>query len=213
MDIYDITLPITEDMPVWPGDPPVSIRQLSAIKDGDSSNVSQIQMGVHTGTHIDAPRHFLNDGKTIDQLPLHKLIGDVLVIALADDVDTISAEVLRNHPQKIHLEQARKILFKTKNSSFWHTHPSDFHEDYVGIDRSGAAYLSHFDLDLIGLDYLSVASFQETTVPHQILLEKEIILLEGIDLSKVPEGVYTLYCLPLSIQGSEGAPARAILVK
>lgn len=213
MDIYDISLPISEDLPVWPGDPKAELRQLSSIKNGDSSNISQINMCVHTGTHIDAPKHFIDEGKTVDQLPLEKLIGEALVMALDDDVETISETMLANHPQIDLLRQARKVLFKTKNSSLWHTHPGDFQADFVGIDASGAAYLSGLDLDLIGVDYLSVASFQEPSLPHQILLEKGIVLLEGIDLSKVAVGTYTLYCLPILIQGCEGAPARAVLFK
>lgn len=213
MDIYDISLPITESLPVWPGDPPVAIHQIFKIENGDSSNVSQIQMCVHTGTHIDAPNHFLNEGKTIDQLELDKLIGETLVMALDESVRTISAEVLANHLQSKLLKQTRKVLFKTKNSSYWHTHQGIFQEDYVGIDTSGAEYLSKLDLDLIGVDYLSIAAYNDPDMPHQVLLQKEIILLEGIDLSEVPEGMYTLYCLPLLIAGCEGAPARAILVK
>ncbi len=213
MDIFDISLPISEDMPVWPGDPAVAIRQVSMIENGDSSNVSQIKMSVHTGTHIDAPKHFLNKGKTIDQLVLDKLIGEALVMALDEHVRTISAEVLSNHPQSKLLEHARKVLFKTKNSLYWHSCQSVFQEDYVGIDTSGAEYLAKLDLDLIGVDYLSIATYHDTDVPHQVLLQKEIILLEGIDLSEVTEGIYTLYCLPLLLAGCEGAPARAILVK
>ncbi len=213
MILYDISLPITEDIPVWPGDPSVMINQLSAIVNGDSSNVSQIQMCVHTGTHIDAPKHFLDNGKTVEDLPLEKLIGETLVIVVDDDVKTISEEVLIHHPRNALINKAHKLLFKTKNSFYWHEHPNVFQDSYVGIDASGAAYLSHLDLDLIGVDYLSIASFDETTIPHQILLEKEIILLEGVDLSQVPEGVFNLFCLPLLLVGCEGAPARAILIK
>jgi arylformamidase len=134
-------------------------------------------------------------------------------LALDDDVGTISAEVLSSHPKSNLLEHARKVLFKTKNSSTWHTHQGIFQEDYVGIDTSGAEYLAKLDLDLIGVDYLSIAAYHDTDLPHQLLLQKEIILLEGIDLSEVPEGMYSLYCLPLLIEGCEGAPARAILIK
>ena len=213
MKIFDISLPISEDLPIWPGDPKVSLQQLSAIKNGASSNVSKVKMSVHTGTHIDAPRHFLDAGKTIDQILLEKLIGEVLVIALDDDVEVISKDILINHPQNLFLHHTQKVLFKTRNSSLWQTDATSFQADYVGIDTSGAGYLAAFDLDLIGVDYLSIAAFHDTTRPHQILLEKEIVLLEGINLSNVPAGTYTLYCLPLLIANCEGAPARAILIE
>ncbi len=212
MNIFDISLPIDANMPVWPGDPSVILRQVSSIDRGDDANVSQIKMSVHTGTHIDAPKHFINNGKTIGQIPLEKLIGDVLVVSIDDEVEVISEEVLQNHPQRSSIENASKILLKTRNSKLLNEHKNDFYEDYVGIDASGAAFLAQLDLDLIGIDYLSIAPFNDTTEPHLILLAKEIVLLEGIDLSNVEPGIYQLFCLPLSILTSEGAPARVILV-
>jgi arylformamidase len=212
MKIHDISVPISEDLPVWPGDPNVALRQLSNIKDGEISNVSQIRMSVHTGTHIDAPKHFFDSGKTVDQVSLSKLIGKTLVMEIQDSVDAISEKVLMAHPQRELIEQSKKVLFKTRNSSLWQSNPSTFYEDYVGIDASGAAFLAELPLDLIGVDYLSVAPYEETTKPHLILLEEEIVLLEGINLSEVKEGEYTLFCLPLLISGCEGSPARAILI-
>lgn len=213
MKIYDISIPITPEMVVWPGDPHVKIGKLSSIENGDHATVSQISMSVHTGTHIDAPSHFLQNGKTIDQLPIEKLIGRVLVMAFEDDVQVINEKSLISHPDVDELVKAKKVLFKTSNSSNLDMVLGEFFMDYVGIDTSGAHYLAAFNLDLIGVDYLSVASFQETESPHQILLNKEIILLEGINLQNVPPGYYNLYCLPLLITGSEGAPARTILVE
>lgn len=212
MKIIDISLPISPQMAVWPDDPPVELRQLSAIKNGDDANVSQIQMSVHAGTHIDAPNHFIDSGKTIDELPLEKLIGQVLVMEIDSEVDIITENVLSTHVSTELLKTAKKVLFRTRNSSLWKSHPTDFQSNYVGIDKSGASYLAKLNLDLIGMDYLSVTSFTETIEPHQILLAKDIILLEGIDLSSVPGGVYQLFCLPLNIEGCNGAPARAILM-
>jgi arylformamidase len=212
MKTYDISLPISKDLPVWPGDPKVALRQLSSIKDSETSNVSQIRMSVHTGTHIDAPRHFIDTGKTVDQISITKLTGQVLVIEIPENVDVISEDVLVSHPQRGSLEQSSKVLFKTRNSSLWHASETSFKENYVGIDTSGAEFLAKLSLDLIGLDYLSIAPYKDTIRPHLILLEKEIVLLEGIDLSKVKEGEYVLFCLPLLISGCEGSPARAILM-
>jgi len=211
MNIFDTSMPIRSDMPVWPGDPSVTLSQLSAINEGASANTSQIQMCVHTGTHIDAPKHFLDNGKTIDQIPLEKLVGEAIVLTIEDQEDVISAAVLQKHPDSKFLSTTRKVLFKTSNSKRLHTDPTTFYQDYVGIDTSGAEFLSQFDLDLIGVDYYSVATFNETRAPHQIFLRQEIVLLEGIDLTDVSGGLYRIICLPLNIAGCEGAPARVIL--
>lgn len=212
MKIYDISIPITPSMPVWPGDPPVDLQQVSAIASGESANVTRISMSVHTGTHIDAPKHFIDTGKTIGQIPLEKLVGEVLVIQIDHSINVISKQELQLHPAIDLLKDARKVLFRTRNSKLWYQSPSEFRKDYVGIDASGAEFLAGLGLDLIGIDYLSIAPFDEALVPHQALLAKDIVLLEGLDLSNVPAGVYELYCLPLNLPSCEGAPARVILV-
>jgi len=211
--IYDISIPVSENTPVWPGDPKVTVRQLSRIKDGNSSNVSQIRMSVHTGTHIDAPKHFIDTGKTVDQIPLNKLTGETLVMSIPEEVDTISKEVIETHPQRELLNHTKKVLFRTKNSSLWHSQSPTFQKNYVGIDPSGAVLLAGLRMDLVGVDYLSIAPYSETAKPHLLLLEKEIVLLEGINLFGIPEGLYTLYCLPLLLSSCEGSPTRAILIK
>lgn len=213
MNIYDISLPISPRMPVWPGDPPVELTQMSSIQDGDNANVSQIKMSVHTGTHIDAPHHFIESGETIDQLPLEKLIGQVLVMEIDEEIDIITESVLTHHRDWLKLKAESKVLFKTRNSSLWKTYPTAFQSDYVGIDKSGANLLANLGLDLIGMDYLSVAPFNETLEPHEILLAQDIILLEGINLSEIDGGIYQLYCLPLNIVDCDGAPARAVLMQ
>lgn len=213
LTFYDISVPITSTMLVWPGDPQVAIRQLSKLNAGDEANVSQIRMSVHTGTHIDAPRHFLADGKTVTEILLDKLVGEALVVEMGEDVMTITKESLETHSQIKQMFMASKILFKTRNAKFWPASDGVFREDYTGINPSGARFLAEMGLDLVGLDYLSVATFNKTAEPHQIMLQKEIVLLEGVDLSSVTSGVYQLYCLPLPITDCEGAPARAILVK
>jgi arylformamidase len=213
MKQYDISLMITTDMPVWPGDPSVELQQISSISAGEMANVSRIALGVHCGTHIDAPKHFLTDGNTVDQIPLDKLIGEALVVRIDDAVDVITEEVLKSHPEHQLLTQASKVLFRTKNSNLWHKKPIKFDQNYVGVDASGASYLTSFNLDLVGIDYLSIAPYNATQIPHKILLAHETIVLEGLDLSKVPGGFYELYCLPLKIFASDGAPARAILIE
>ena len=212
MKIYDISVPITPDMPVWPGDPAVDLQQVSAISSGDSANVTHLSMSAHTGTHIDAPKHFIDTGKTIGQIPLEKLVGEVLVMQIDHSIDVISKTVLQSHPNRSPLENAHKVLFRTRNSTLWHQSPSEFRMDYVGIDASGAEFLAGLGLDLIGIDYLSIAPYDETLTPHQILLAEDIVLLEGLDLSNVRAGIYELYCLPIHLPGCDGAPARVILV-
>ena len=210
-DVYDISMPITENIVVWPGDPKPTIRQLSSIEEGHSSNLSQIRMSVHTGTHIDAPRHFLQGGKTIGEIPLDKLIGKALVVVLPDSVSLITKAVLQAYIDPVFLRAVKMVLLRTRNSTQSLLMKPDFDENYVALDTSGAQFLTSFDLDLVGVDYLSVAAFQDTTRPHQILLENEIVLLEGITLAEVEEGIYNLTCLPLNLTACEGAPARAIL--
>lgn len=212
MRIFDISIPITNGMVTWPGDPKVNLSHISEIKKGDESNISYLEMCVHTGTHIDAPRHFIDAGKTIESIPMDKLIGKALVVAINADVDVITEEVLRSHPKIDDIKKSKKILFHTRNSSFWSSSSDKFHKNYVGIDASGAQYLTGLRMDLVGVDYLSVAPFTDTLVPHQIFLSNEVVLLEGIDLTNIVEGFYQLYCLPLNIPDCNGAPARAILM-
>lgn len=212
MRLIDISVPISASTPVWPGDPRVAVRMVASIDDGADANVSQIRMSVHTGTHIDAPKHFFPDGAAVDQIELQRLVGRTLLIAFDPATHVINASALKNHPGMDQASQFRKILFKTSNSNFWGDEDQRFREDYVGIDESGAAFLAELQLDLVGIDYLSIAPFSETRRPHEILLGKDIILLEGLNLSEVPEGIYQLVCCPLLIAGCEGAPARAILI-
>ena len=210
--IYDISLPITPEMAVWPGDPKVTIRRVASLEKGDESNISQIRMSVHTGTHIDAPLHFIREGKSIGEVPLEQLVGEAVVLAVPDKVDVISREVLEGLPGLDALQTIKKVLFKTRNSRSGLVEAHEFNKDFVGLDSSGAQLLSGFDLDLVGVDYLSIASYHDTDRPHEILLEREVVLLEGLNLAEVPEGLYGLYCLPINLAGCEGAPARAILV-
>ncbi len=213
MKIYDITLPISPDMAVWPGDPSVKIQQLSSIENGEEANVSQIRMSVHTGTHIDAPKHFLQEAGSIDKLPLEKLMGEALVLRIDDKVDVIDEKTLKNLPNVDDLVNCKKVLFKTRNSQYWDENKTRFNENYVGLNTSAAAFLAELNLDLIGVDYLSIAAYADSEAPHKILLGKGIILLEGINLQSVPPGIYHLICLPLPIVDSDGSPARAILTK
>jgi arylformamidase len=210
MNLIDISLTLTPELPVWPGDPQVRLERVRKIEEGANSNVSEIQMRVHTGTHVDAPVHFLNDSKTgVDQLPLDILVGFCCVVEIPQEVDVITREVL----ESVYIPQGNpRILFKTRNSTFWKMGLKDFQEKFVGIDASAAQYLVDKGYKLVGLDYLSIAPYKNSRPTHEVFLKNDVVVLEGINLSEVGEGYYTLFCLPLKIGGSDGAPARAMLI-
>ncbi len=210
MQIYDVTIPITEKIPVWPGDPSPIINRFSRMEEGADCNVSQIAMCVHLGTHIDAPYHYLGvDSDTVDKIPLHLLTGRAYVIHLSDHVSLINSEVLKAAAIPTH---TRRVLFKTRNSSYWTNSEGFFQKEFAAISSDGAEYLIRRGIKLVGIDYLSIAPFHEQKDTHRILLKAGVIIVEGLDLSHVGAGRYSLYCLPLKIVGTDGAPARVILI-
>jgi len=208
MRTYDVTLTISPDLPTWPGDPCIVLERVGKIENGDNANVSRIDMVVHSGTHVDAPYHFLPDGKTVDQLSLSLLTGRAYVLHLPE-VDRITAAVLEEAQIP---PRTRRLLFKTRNSQYWSELSNGFRTDFVGITADGAEALVKRGVKLVGVDYLSVAPFKESRPTHEILLSAGVVVIEGLDLSKVSQGRYTLFCLPIKLGGSDGAPARAILV-
>ena len=207
MEIIDISTGITAGLPIWPGDPKLELRWAAQIEHGDAVNLTALSMGVHTGTHIDAPLHFLAGGNSIDQLPLESLIGEAQVIAIPEEVNLITGEVLQNWVKL----SAPRVLFKTKNSRLWGT--SQFEQDYVALDASAAQWLVEQGCLLVGIDYLSIAPFADPAPTHNILLEHSVIIVESLDLSRVDPGLYTLVCLPVNLVGREAAPTRAVLIK
>ena len=208
MRTYDITLTITPDMIVWPGDPQVDMQRLSSISAGDNANVTQISMSCHTGTHVDAPDHFMNNGKTIESLTLDLLLGRAYVLHLPN-VNLITASVLIDADIP---PRTRRLLFKTRNSDFWASGNKEFQTDFVALSVDAAEWLVDRNVKVVGIDYLSIAPFKQGKPVHTILLEAGVVVIEGLDLSKVSQGRYTLTCLPLKLGGAEGAPSRAILV-
>lgn len=208
MRTYDITLTISPDLPTWPGDPGVELERVEKIEDGSNANVSRVEMSVHTGTHVDAPFHFLQDGTTVDKLNLSLLTGRAYVLHLPA-VEVITAAVLEEAQIP---PRTRRVLFKTRNSDFWAKKEPDFQTDFVGLSEDGAEYLARRGVKLVGVDYLSVAPFKNSRPTHEKLLEAGVVIVEGLDLSEVSQGRYTIYCLPLKLANSDGAPARAILI-
>jgi arylformamidase len=210
MRTYDVSLTISPDLPVWPGDPPIVLKRIAKMEDGDPCNITTFSMGAHVGTHVDAPYHFLGSGApTVEQLPLNLLTGRVYVLHLPDEVDLITADVLRNAEIP---PRTRRLLFRTRNSNYWKQDPLKFQTGFVGVSPDGAQLLAERSVRLVGVDYLSVAPFKQGAPTHTVLLKAGIVVVEGLNLSQVSQGRYTLYCLPLKLAGSDGAPARAILV-
>jgi arylformamidase len=213
MKIDDVTVAVSENVPIYEGDPRVSVDSVSRLADGDSANVSRLCCGLHTGTHVDAPNHFIDGTRRVDDLDLEKLIGRCVVVEIEEAVDAIESFHL---PELDYDSGVERILFKTKNSAFWNEPEKGFRTDFTYITEAAARTLAEGGVKLVGIDYLSVEKFGSTDfATHMILLEKEIVILEGLDLRAVPPGEYELLCLPLKYRGGEGdgAPARTILRK
>ncbi|MFM8323087.1 MAG: cyclase family protein [Chloroflexota bacterium] len=210
MRTYDISVTISPDLPVWPGDPRVEMKRIGKMEDGDPSNVTHLSLSAHVGTHVDAPFHFLGgSAPTVESLPLSLLTGRAYVLHLSDDVDLITAAVLERAEIP---PRTRRLLFRTRNSHFWKNGEGDFQTGFVGLSDDGARYIVSHGVRLVGIDYLSIAPFTAPTPTHQTLLGAGVVIVEGLNLGEVSQGRYTLYCLPLKLAGCDGAPARAILV-
>ena len=202
----DVSVSLRSGMVHWPSNPPVRIGRKLSIEHGDAANVSEISMGAHTGTHMDGPIHFVQDGKGLDEMPLTATIGRARVIEISDPESIKPDELQPNR-----LQRGERILFKTQNSARrWSS--EDFIEDFVYVSQEAARYLADRGIKTVGVDYLSVGGFRKDGVEtHQALLEAGIWVIEGLDLSEVKPGEYELICLPVKIEQSDGAPARAIL--
>jgi len=211
MQTYDITLTISPNMVVWPEDPPISINRVQKLEDGDVANVSRMELSVHTGTHVDAPYHFLHKGATAESLDLKVLVGRAYVLELGEAVKEVTIEHVKNSTIP---PRTKRVLFKTHNSAQWAQTKRNkgFNKHYVALSPGAAEYLVDRGVKLVGVDYLSVAAFDNVIPTHEILLKAGVIIVEGLNLSKVSQGRYNFFCLPLKIAGSDGAPARAILV-
>lgn len=204
--IHDITMTIKNGMLVYPGDPGVSIKGVKEIGHGSSANLSEYCMGSHTGTHVDPPFHFLPDGAKVDALPLAPFIGPALVLEISSD------EITRKFLEKAPLENVERLLFKTKNSEF--SQSPAFRENFAHLTADAAEYLVKLGVRLVGIDYLSVEKYHSKDhAVHMAFLKAGVVILEGLDLSGVAPGWYELLCLPLKVEGGDGAPARAVLVE
>ncbi len=202
----DVSVGLHTGMAHWPDNPPIEIERVMDINRGDVANVSKLSMGVHSATHMDAPLHFFKDGISIDKVPFSAVMGRARVIELHDTESIKPAEL-----ESQNIQQGERLLFKTINSSrAWQS--NDFVKDFVYISHEAAQYLAEFQVQTVGVDYLSVGGFfKDGPETHHALLGAGIWIIEGLNLSSVQAGIYDLICLPIKLVGSEGAPARAIV--
>jgi len=204
MRIFDISVPLAAGLPSWPGDPCLQVEPVLLLEKGDGARVSRITLGDHSGTHLDTPAHMLENGATLDGIPLSLLMGRALVADLRG-----CAEIGLRELEGLPLAGEERLLLRTDNSALWKK--PEFCQDFVSLTAEGAEYLVSKGIRLVGIDYLSIESFNGDGSVHRTLLGNGVVILEGLDLSEVPAGAFELLCLPLRISGGAGAPARAVL--
>lgn len=203
--IYDVTVPLSESVPTYPGDPRFEIEFTRRLAAGDSCNLGRFSLGAHAGTHVDAPYHFLAEGQTVDALPLEILMGKVRVVETR-----VRDRIRREDLEALDLRDDLRVLLKTRMSGQMRV--PEFQEDFVHLTGDAAAYLAQAGIKLVGIDYLSVDRFGSSDFEaHHALLGAGVVIVEGLDLSEVEPGEYEMACLPLRIVGGDGAPARVVL--
>jgi arylformamidase len=206
MEWIDVTVPIRSGMATYEGDPAVTLERVAAIAEGGICNVSRLDFGVHSGTHIDAPVHFIDGGAGVEATPIEALIGRALVIDATGITGDIDAATLRSFDLPAGID---RVLLKTPNSRLWDGH--SFSREFFGVTEDGAGYLAERGVRLVGIDYLSIAPFGDPAPTHVALLGAGVVILEGLDLRLIEPGDYEMVCLPLLITGADGAPARTLL--
>jgi arylformamidase len=210
MPIYDVTVPVSNELPTWPSDPGVEIVDYRSFAAGDGVNVSMLNLGAHTGTHVDAPAHFIDGAAKVESLPLDALIGDALVIEVPEEIRAIDEKFVQQH----YMDGTERVLFKTRNSAFWSEADPQFHTDFTYLDLPAARWLVEQGIKLVGIDYLSIEKYaSEKHETHLALLSRGVVILEGLNLTGITAGKYELICLPLRLRSNkgDGAPARVVL--
>lgn len=210
MPIYDVTVPLSNELPTWPGDPGVEITDWRSLANGDSANVSLLHFGAHSATHVDAPAHFIKGAAKVESLPLDALIGEAEVIEVPEDRLVIDEAFVVEKCAA----GTQRFLFKTRNSAFWSEPNPQFHTDFTYLDLNAATRLVQQGVKLAGIDYLSIEKFgQANHETHLALLSHGVVILEGVNLTDVPAGRYELICLPLRVKShlGDGGPARVVL--
>ncbi|HSD49627.1 MAG TPA: cyclase family protein [Actinomycetota bacterium] len=210
MNIHDVSLPIGPDLLIWPGNPPVEVRANQRIADGDPANVSELRLGTHTGTHVDPPLHFLEGEEGIDAVALDALVGPCEVVDARDLRGPLGPEEL----EPLVLAGVERVLLRTDNSELWRRLPVAFPASYTALSAAGAAFLVRAGVRLVGTDFLSIETRGAPGHPvHSALLGAGVVIVEGLDLSAIEPGRYTLVALPLRLVDGDGSPARAVLIE
>jgi arylformamidase len=208
MEFIDISVPISSRIPIWPGNPGVSLEPIQRISQGAAANVSSLSLGTHSGTHVDAPWHFLDQGARADELPLGQLVGPCRVIAR--DTGTAAGVTAAELQRLAGSPAPERLLLKTGNSELWQR--GQFSSAYAHLTPDGAEWIVTHGVRVIGIDYLSIERFEAEGAPvHRTLLGAGVIIIEGLNLADVTPGPYELICLPLRVAGADGAPARVVL--
>jgi arylformamidase len=205
VQVFDVSVPIRSGMVSYADNPGVELRHLPSIAQGAKANLSELDMGVHTGTHVDAPLHFFDGGDGTETLPLEVLMGPAEVVDATRVKHVLDEKALRK--LELPLDGTERVIFKTRNSQLWER--KEFTRDFVRLDASGARFLLARGARLIGIDYLSIGDMDA----HRLLLAAKVIPVEGLDLRGIDPGTYRFVCMPLRIVGSDGAPARAVLIR
>lgn len=209
MPIFDVSVPVSNELPTWPGDPSVEIRD-SCLLSEHGANVSMLNFGAHTGTHVDAPAHFIEGASKVESMALDVLIGTAEVIEVPTEYLEIDEQFVLDHCPP----GTERILFKTRNSAFWSESEPQFHQDFTYLSLEAAKQLVQQGIKLVGIDYLSIEKFgSEKHETHVALLSHGVVILEGLNLTDVSPGKYELICLPLRLRSNlgDGAPARVVL--
>jgi arylformamidase len=212
MRIHDASLVLRPDMPTWPGEAGPRIEPLKRLARGDSSNVSLVTFGDHTGTHVDPPVHFVDGGAGVDRLPLEALVGACQVVGY-DEEAHISHQWLEAAAIAPGTE---RIVFRTRNSARWVDPTAPFDKDFIALDETAAHWLVRRGVKLVGIDHLSIEPFGSGKIGHPVhvaLLRAGVVIVEGLDLHEVPPGRYEIVCAPLKIENGTGSPARVFLIE
>jgi arylformamidase len=207
MKVYDVSVPLRAGMPTYDGEPGPVLDFRSLLSRGDSMTISALSLGSHTGTHVDAPAHFLDGAPGVDSLPLDALVGPAYVAEFGGDVHITGADL----DSMAIPPDCRRLLLKTPNSRFWDD--DSFHQEFIALAPDAAEALAERDIRLVGIDYLSIERFHaDPHDVHETLLGKGVVIVEGLDLRRIAPGPYLLVCAPLNVVGAEGAPARTFLI-
>jgi len=206
--IFDVSLTLSWQVPVWPGEGKVNIQKTRDISKGDVCNVSSFSMSMHTGTHVDMPKHFIDGGKSTEDIDLNKFMGRAKVFEFDKLVD-IDEEDLKN----LDIDEDDIVILKIKKNGEL-LRQKEFFKDYVSISEDAASFLVDRRVKGVGINYFSIEKYESDTFPvHRILLENEIVIIEGLNLEEVQHGLYDIFCLPLKFENGNGSPVRAVLVK